>query len=263
MKKYLIVVCVILVVAFTSGFLTSYFTTTKSNANNNNNNNNQEQCGHEAQIQILMYEIESKQDRIKELEQMVDFLYEGLIEMFNQFDIQFDWINDLLEQVLDYQDLIYQANTEIHELEKQIAKLQTQLDFLLNQSAANWNGVWGQYVYDDYNDEYVFDELVTIENGIFTINGLDDEAEISVRIMGNTIIIFLDYDDSYTSALVFTYCMFNDYFILSDWLVLFTEDDFEDFGDYNVKPFLETDYYFVSILGDYRELILIEREGLK
>jgi len=91
---------------------------------------------------------------------------------------------------------------------------------------------------------------------------MDDEAEISLKIIGNTLIIFLDFPDSHRMALVLTYCSFNDIFILSDWLILFTEDDFEDwFDDYEIKPFLDTDYYYFSILSDNAELIIVQRQG--
>ena len=250
MKKYLISLCLVFVFAFTSGFLISHFTTQSSKANSGGGDVSQD-CGHDAQIQMLMREIEIRQDRIKDLEQRIDFCYEVLIELLNGFDIQYEWIEELLGQTFYYQELINQANAEILELERQIAELQRQL------VPANWNGVWGQYWHD--GDELVFEEIVTIENGVF-IFAIDDEAEFSVKILGNTLIIFLQYPESNKNALVFTYCTFNDYFILSDWIVLFTEEDYEEwFDDYEIKPFLDTDYFYFSIISDNAELIRIVR----
>ena len=110
-------------VAFTSGFLISHFTKQSSKANNGGGDVSQE-CGHESQIQQLMREIEIRQDRIKDLEQRIDFYYEVIIELLNGFEIQYEWIEELLGQTFYYQELINQANSEILELERQIAELQ-------------------------------------------------------------------------------------------------------------------------------------------
>jgi len=119
MRNFLIVLCLVFVLAFTSGFLISHFTTQSSKANNGGDVS--QDCGHDAQIQALMREIEIRQDRIKDLEQRISFYHEAIVEMLRQFDIQFDWINELL-------GLINDATAEINDLEKQIADLQKQID---------------------------------------------------------------------------------------------------------------------------------------
>ena len=131
MKKLLIVVCIALVVAFTGGFLTSHFTSASSN-NASSGGNQQYDCGHDAQIQALMREIEIRQDKIKDLEKNIDFFYEAVIEMLRQFDIQFDWINELLGQIND-------ANDEIRNLEKQINNYLTIIEMLT--TGANIDGL--------------------------------------------------------------------------------------------------------------------------
>jgi hypothetical protein len=263
MKKYLIVLCLVFVFAFTSGFLISHFTAQSSKANSGCDVSHD--CGHDSQIQQLMREIEIRQDRIKDLEQRINFYHEAIVEMLRQFDIQFDWINELL-------GLINETATEIHELEKEIVKLQTQVDYLSNQGQGQhgfpvqWNGIWGIYWERCCCDDggYEFDKLVTIKHGNIAFEqNIDDDAEISTRIIGNTLLVIFEYDDYYTQAAVFTYCAFNDFFILSDLLVLFTEDDFDDFDNDKIKRFLDTDYYFVSLADIGHGTIVIEREGVK
>ena len=251
MKKLLIIACVVLVVAFTGGFLTSYFTTTHSKANTDV----QQDCGHDEQILGLMRQIETQQDRINYYTELVD-LYSRVVEEFSKgFEIQYQWVEELLGQISYYNNLINQANAEIRELERQIAELQRQL------IPVDWNGTWGTYWYDAYNDEHYFEELVTIENGVFTFTLFDDEAEISMKILGNTLIFLVDYPDSNTVALVVTYCAFGDYFILSDLIILIMENEADGY-DGEIYPFLDTEYYYVSIMGDPAELIKIQRGGL-
>ena len=251
MKKLLIIACVVLVVAFTGGFLTSYFTTTHSKANTDV----QQDCGHDEQILALMHQIETQQDRINYFTELVD-LYSRVVEEFSKgFEIQYQWVEELLGQISYYNELINQANAEIRELERQIAELQRQL------IPVDWNGTWGTYWYDAYNDEHYFEELVTIENGVFTFTLFDDEAEISMKILGNTLIFLVDYPDSNTVALVVTYCAFGDYFILSDLIILIMENEADGY-DGEIYPFLDTEYYYVSIMGDPAELIKIQRGGL-
>jgi len=151
MKKLLVVTCVVLAVAFLSSFAyTLYFTATHSCKTNSSV---QQNCDHEAEMKSLMREIEVRQDRIKDLQELIDFYYDALLEFSHHFEIQHIWIEELLGELL-------QAQAEIRELEKQIAELQRQL------VPANWNGVWGQYVDNGYG--YEFEELITIENGIFS-----------------------------------------------------------------------------------------------
>ena len=123
MKKLLVVVCVILGVAILGSFAyTLHFTATHSCKTNNGGDVSQD-CGHDAQIQQLMREIEIRQDRIKDLEQTVNFYYDVLAELLDMFDIQYEWIEELLGQTFYYQELLNQANAEILELTGQIAEL--------------------------------------------------------------------------------------------------------------------------------------------
>ena len=252
MKKYLVIVCVILGVAFLGTFTyTAYFTATHSNKANTNVNVLQD-CGHDEQIQALMRQIETQQDRINFFTELVDLYSKVMVEFSNGIETMYQWVEEMMEQVSYYQELINEANAEIRELERQIAELQRQL------VPVNWNGVWGIYGYDPYNDEHYFEELVTIENGVFTFTYFDDEAEISMKILGNTLILFVDYPDSNTAAIVVTYCTFSDTFIISDMIVLITEDEADGY-DGEIKPFLDTEYFYVSIMGDSAELVKIQR----
>jgi uncharacterized coiled-coil DUF342 family protein len=148
MKKYLIVVCVVLVVAFTGGFLTSHFTSANSNEASSNA---PQDCGHVEQIQALMRQIETQQDRIAHLSDLVDLYARVMIEFSDAFEMQYQLIEELLGQISHYSDLVEELNSQIdtmqnliaenektiETLETQVNNLQRELDFWLEADIDN------------------------------------------------------------------------------------------------------------------------------
>ena len=168
MKKYLVITCVILGMALLGGFAyTIYFTATHSNKTDTDI---AQDCGHEEQIQSLMRQIETQQNRISYFNELVD-LYQRVLDEFSKaFDTQYQWVEELLEQVSNYTELLNQANAEIRELERQVAQLQAELDFLLNK--------------DDEFDDYEIQPFSDTDYNFVSLNG--NNAELITTTRGNS-----------------------------------------------------------------------------
>ena len=265
MKKLIVILCIAIVASFLGGFLTGHFTQA-----NSNNENVVSETEHNAQVQSLIRQIEDKQGRIYDLWERADFYNRVIFELLRMFDTQHEMIEDALGLMLHYRDLLNKVNLEIQELQSEIIILQD----LLNQYRESqktgipiqWNGVWGQYWQDCCcnGGEYVFEKIVAVENGVFTF-AEDMETEVNAKVVGNTLIMTFN-DSDHKFAYVFAYCVFSDVFFLTNWIVLFTAeyyDEYKDlFGDFEKQSFFDTDYYFFSIFNiTSNGTIVIERQG--
>jgi len=264
LKKYIIVVCLVLVVAFTGGFLTSHFT-----SNSKCENNNQQVCEHDGEINALLLQINILQNRLHDLTERSDFYYEVIMELLRVLDTQHEMVEEALGQMLYYRDLLNGITTEIHDLEKEIVRLQAQLDLLLGLVSfvpANWNGVWGQYWQGCCCDggEYVFEAIFEINNGVITL--LDDMGgdAYGIHKIGNSLLLVIDFGSDVLQGISVVFCAFRDGFIVSGSLLIFDEEMIDEVkswlgDDITISQFLDTDY--LSVMLPLDELVLLQREG--
>jgi len=152
MKKYLIVIPLVLVLAFTGGFLTSHFTGAKTSGCPEEHKDLQSQKeALQSQIQQALREIENQNDRVREMQKLLDFYQAVVTEVMEIFDANVDLIHELYGELNDYMDLVETLNSQIdtlqdtittHEetigtLEIQVENLQRELDFWLEAGLDN------------------------------------------------------------------------------------------------------------------------------